>query len=76
MSNRKIYSIIKKSGLFDARYYLKEYPDVRRADIDPLVHFVKFGWREERNPGPDFDTHAYLEAHTELRQKNINPLVH
>jgi GT2 family glycosyltransferase len=70
------YFIIKRSGLFDAQYYLREYPDIRRADVDPLMHFIKHGWREERNPGVLFNTHAYLESNPELRQKNINPLVH
>ena len=43
-------SIIKKSGLFDVVYYLQTYPDVCKADVDPLTHFVRHGWKEERNP--------------------------
>ncbi len=70
------YFIINKSGLFDAHFYLKQYPEVRRADIDPLMHFIKFGWREDKNPGLLFDTRSYLESNPDLRQKNINPLIH
>ena len=76
MSSRNEISTIKKSGLFDAHYYLRQYPDVRRADIDPLMHYIKFGWKEGRNPGPSFDTNFYLESNPDVRQKNINPLFH
>ena len=40
------YKRIKKSGLFDEQYYLKTYEDVRKADIDPIKHYIKNGWRE------------------------------
>ena len=72
----KTKKIIKDSGLFDSNYYLLKYPDIRAADIDPLTHFVKFGWREKRNPSADFNTKVYLERFPELLSLNINPLVH
>ncbi len=70
------YLRLRRCGLFDARYYLKQYPDVRRADIDPLIHFIKYGWQEGRNPGPSFDTRFYLETYPDVRQANVNPLIH
>lgn len=70
------YKIIKKSGLFDARYYVTTYPDVRQADIDPLWHFVKFGWKDGRNPSAEFNTSEYRLATPELSDNSINPLVH
>ena len=39
--------IIKKSGLFDEIYYLKLYPDVRAADIDPIEHYYYLVQRKE-----------------------------
>ncbi len=70
------YWAIKHSGLFDPAYYLMNYPDVRRADIDPLKHFIKYGWKEERNPSESFNTHVYLENHPSVKIENINPLLH
>jgi hypothetical protein len=32
--------IIRKSGLFDRKYYLRQYPDVSTAGIDPIWHYV------------------------------------
>ncbi len=67
---------IKQSALFDPVYYLKTYADVRKADIDPLKHFCKKGWREGRNPSATFITRIYLVEHPELKDADINPLIH
>ncbi|MGC8947631.1 MAG: hypothetical protein ACP5N6_15965, partial [Anaerolineae bacterium] len=55
------YVIIKRSGYFDPAFYLLHYPDCRLADVDPLWHFVRYGWREGRNPSSKFDLSYYLE---------------
>lgn len=73
---KKDYWIIKFSGLFDPVYYLKQYPDVRRADIDPLEHFVMYGWKEGRNPNEWFNTREYLEKNPDVAKAGINPFVH
>ncbi len=74
--NRRDYQTIKQSGLFDENYYFLQNPDVREADVDPLMHFVKFGWREGRNPSPVFDTSFYLSSYQDVKEAGINPLVH
>jgi GT2 family glycosyltransferase len=76
MGLHRDYKIIKKSGLFDEEYYLRAYPDVRKADIDPLWHFVKYGWREGRNPSKDFDLNYYLTIYPDVKEAGINPVVH
>ena len=68
--------LIKKSGLFDPGYYLKTYADVRKADVDPLKHFCKRGWKEGRNPSAQFNTRQYLAKHPELKESGTNPLIH
>ncbi len=40
------YITIRRSGYFDLAYYLINNPDVRKADIDPLWHFIAYGWKE------------------------------
>lgn len=70
------YKIIKKSGLFDEKYYLENYEDVRKADIDPIKHFIKYGWQEEKNPSAIFNTSFYLETNIDIKEANINPLLH
>jgi len=70
------YLVIKKSKFFDPSYYIIEYPDCRRADVDPLWHYVKIGWREGRNPSPKFDSTYYLTQYPDVRESKTNPLVH
>jgi GT2 family glycosyltransferase len=76
LKNWRDYWIIKKSGLFDPIYYLMNNPDVRRADVDPLMHFVKYGWKENRNPSIEFNVRAYLENYPDVKMTNRNPFVH
>lgn len=68
--------LVKKSNLFDSSYYLYINPDVRRADIDPLNHYLKFGWKEGRNPSNFFDTNFYLQQNQDVKNSGMNPLVH
>ena len=70
------YEDVRKSGLFDAAYYLATYPDVAERNIDPLVHFLEEGARQGRNPRADFDTAFYLEQCRLSGEKPNNPLLH
>lgn len=70
------YYLIRRSKLFDYRYYLKENKDVLRSDVDPLEHFIKYGWKEERNPSGSFNTSFYLSKNPDVQRVGVNPLVH
>jgi O-antigen biosynthesis protein len=68
--------IILRSQLFDAKWYLRRYPDVAAAGIDPLVHYVRSGAKEGRNPNPVFDGTWYLDRYPDVAAAGANPLVH
>lgn len=68
--------LVAKAGLFDAAWYLRQYPDVAAAGVDPLRHFLNIGWREHRNPNPLFDTRYYLATYDDVKRAGVNPLVH
>ncbi|MBF0098264.1 MAG: sulfotransferase family 2 domain-containing protein [Magnetococcales bacterium] len=68
--------LLAASNLFDRAYYLRTYPDVANAGVDPLQHFITFGWREARNPNAYFVTTHYLHQFPFLRTHEINPLLH
>lgn len=72
----KAIKVIKKSGLFDYEFYETNYPDVKVSNIDPLVHYIKFGWYENRNPSKTFNTKIYLSKHQELIKNKVCPLIH
>ena len=61
---------------FHAAFYLKSYPDVLVAGVDPLEHYVKFGAREERDPSPLFSTGDYLTENPDVRAAGVNPFWH
>ncbi|WGJ14340.1 glycosyltransferase [Methylocapsa sp. D3K7] len=64
------------SSEFDADFYLKEFQDVRTAKIDPVKHYVEYGWREGRNPTALFWTSYYLSKYGDVRASNLNPFFH
>src|SRR5579864_1039277 len=70
------YEEIRKSGLFDAEYYLRTYPDVAERNLAPLLHYLEEGGREGRNPHPDFDAAFYLEQCRDRGEAPANPLLH
>jgi hypothetical protein len=67
---------LESSGLFDAAWYLLENPDVREAELEPLVHFYRYGWTEGRKPNRYFDPAWYLEHYPDVREAAMNPLLH
>ena len=60
---------------FNSEYYLTSYPDVKNAGVDPYTHFLTHGWREGRNPSPNFHTLFYKDRNHGGRLSE-NPLQH
>lgn len=70
------HRLVQQSSLFDAEWYLSSYPDVAEAGVDPLWHYMNFGWFEGRDPGPEFSGSAYLKANPDVARAGVNPLLH
>ncbi|GAA6194439.1 hypothetical protein DS909_08520 [Phaeobacter gallaeciensis] len=69
-------AVLRDCGLLDSVWYLRNYPDVRKAGTDPVLHFLRFGAAERRDPGPYFDTTHYLHLYPDIMQSGLNPLWH
>ncbi|WP_146592031.1 glycosyltransferase family 2 protein [Puniceibacterium confluentis] len=67
---------LRRSGLFEADWYLRRYPDVARGRLDPLTHFLRLGQSLDRAPGPHFCPRAYRAAHPDVAAAGIDPLRH
>ena len=53
------------------------YPEVGKSGRTPLDHFLIYGAKQGKSPGPDFDTEWYLRAYPDVAQAvGLNPLVH
>lgn len=72
----KEVGFIKGSGLFDESWYLKKYPDVEMTGMDPVLHYVKYGWQLMRDPGPEFSSVFYVETNPVVKKKKLNPFIH
>ena len=70
------YNLLKKSDLFDSEYYLANNEDVKKAKMNPIKHYLKFGWKEGRNPSAKFDGNKYLNKRPDVRIAGLCPLVH
>lgn len=75
-SEREAVDAIALSNLFDADFYLDCYPDVAAKGLDPIVHYVRWGAVEDRDPSADFHTASYKARYPELATLEINPLLH
>ncbi len=76
LSERRQSSMLKKTDLFDAEWYLQKYPDVAALQIDPAKHFIRFGAGEGRSPSAKFDSTKYLKSNPDVAAAGINPLIH
>jgi hypothetical protein len=69
-------SIILKSGLFDADWYLKQNQDIQGATIDPIGHYVLYGDKEGRQPNRKLRLAQYVINVTPEEINGRNSLVH
>lgn len=68
-------SRLEATPLFDAAWYVREYPQVLRFGLPPELHYLRKGARAGRNPGPNFDAARYRTQHPDLPRR-ANPLLH
>ncbi|MFH0785624.1 MAG: glycosyltransferase [Pseudomonadota bacterium] len=73
---RPSYWKIKASGIFDPIFYLATNPDVAGWGVNPLVHYLRGGWRERRPPHILFDIGYYFSQITENHGGDIEPILH
>ena len=72
---RRVYYVIKSSGLFDNDYYLNSN-NLNKVKVDPIKHFIETGAFNGKDPSPDFNVGYYLKNNPDVKQRNINPLYH
>jgi hypothetical protein len=65
---------LRESGEFDEDFYRAQYSDLGR--IDPVLHYVRHGAREGRNPESNFDSFYYLASNPDVAAAGRNPFDH
>ena len=74
--NIKGYGLIKKFRLFNFAYYNKKYPNVKKSKMNPIIHYLYYGYREGKNPSTEFETSYYLKKYPQVKKRGMNPLIH
>ena len=82
---KKLYIYIfgyKVKKFFDSSWYLKTYPDVKKENLDPLLHYLRHGKKEKRYISEnDFiinniDSNWYVMRYPDAYSSDITPLQH
>ena len=69
------YDKIKKSNLFDEKYYIAYYAEVKQMNIDPIYHYLIIGCLKDYNPSKKFNTRKYIKKNN-IDVNKINPLIY
>ncbi len=76
MNPRSDCKIVGESPYFDSSWYLAQNLDVAKSGVNPVLHYVRYGWKEGREPGPLFSAKAYLAFYPDVARAKKNPLLH
>jgi hypothetical protein len=69
-------ALIQSSGLIDPLYFRINPVEAHEAELDPALHYSRFGWRVGLRPSTVFDPAWYAETNPETSHLGINPLTH
>ena len=75
-NEKRQIALIEASPLFDKKWYLNQNPDVKKRKMRAAKHYIKIGYKENRNPSPYFDGKDYLKRYKDIAKSGQNPLVH
>lgn len=63
---------VKASPFFDEEFYLTKYPDIKAANVNPLLHYIEFGAKERRQPSALFYPEFFLSQLGEAVRAEID----
>lgn len=70
------WALLRLSGLIEAAYHQINQADQYVAELDPVLHYCRFGWRLGWRPNSVFDPVWYGETNPRVTHLGINPLMH
>lgn len=56
--------------LFDTKFYLQSYKDIKKSKTNPLLHYLTYGYKENRKPHYLFDK-QYLSEQVQKKESDI-----
>ena len=76
LTNMHYRRIVKKSGLLDAAWYRREYPEVAEKGLDPVQDFLTPPHDRIRLPNPDFVPGEYASTNFDVKESGLPWAVH
>lgn len=76
LSSKELYRLFNDNNAVDAPWYREQYRDVALSGIDPIHHYVRYGWLMGRKPSRAFDPERYRTHFPEDDFSDVNPLAH
>lgn len=61
---------------FDHKYYIENNTDIKESGLDPILHYIDYGWRENRDPSAIFKNNFYKMNYAHQIPPGGNPLYH
>jgi hypothetical protein len=68
--------VVQNSGLFDPLYFRINPVGQYEDELDPPVHYCRFGWKRGLRPNTAFDPGWYARTNPTTVKLGINPLTH
>jgi hypothetical protein len=68
--------LIQSSGLIDTVYHRINPMDQYEGELDPPLHYCRFGWTRGLRPSTAFDPEWYAETNPAVARLRLNPLTH
>jgi hypothetical protein len=62
--------------LFYERYYLDQINDIANLNMKPVLHYLRYGGWEGKDPNPLFSSNFYLKNYRDVYLSGMNPLLH
>ena len=67
---------VYRAGLFDPLWYSEAYPDVALSGVEPLSHYLKYGFNEGRDPNSYFDSAWYQKRYLDIGTPRSAAITH
>lgn len=69
-------NILGPNIIFNDEYYLDMYPDILESNQSPFLHYLEWGIKEGRHPGPLLDLDWYVDRHAAAKGYHGGPVGH
>lgn len=71
---KKKIRTIQRSEYFDRKWYISQYPEVKKMKMSPAEHYLMIGWKEERFPSEEFSDAKFIPVINDAVSNGVNPL--